>query len=89
VIVIVLLSSYFFSFSFFAKLTMVLFSKGILKGVLELKKREDDEWVTLQMLVGESKKTRKAKWKHTRIDWEGQLHKLRHTGGFQTRYPYE
>ncbi len=53
----------------------MVFAKGVLKGVLQLREREEEEWLVLHRFV-RRKETRKKKWKYKRIDWKKSLKTL-------------
>ncbi len=77
-----------FRFSLFSvasfESTMV-FSKGVLNGALQLRQREEEEWLVLHRVM-RPKQTRKKKWKYKRINWKKSLETMDYIGGFVARY---
>jgi hypothetical protein len=50
---------------------------------------DDDEeamFMIAQSMCASNKQERMVKWYHERLDWDGHVEKLRHTGGFGSRY---
>eukprot|EP00978_Attheya_sp_CCMP212_P033435 scaffold134925_cov24-Attheya_sp.AAC.1 len=43
-------------------------------------------YMIAQSMIGSNKAERRIKWYHERLDWNGHVEKLRHTGGFESRY---